>query len=119
MNYFWGNDLKLIEALVYNPNLKPSFEAIKGALIWSDERPDGLTPEGYEKLCDLWIARSLIHQGIPFTDWPLDPEYFGTVWSQARKQGFKWPGFNRLHLNKQDREYYEKSLSELSEGHGI
>jgi len=48
MSYFSGKDLELIEGLVYNPSLKPGYEALKDALIWSDERPDGLTPEGYE-----------------------------------------------------------------------
>ena len=119
MSYFWGNDLKLIEALVYNPNLEPSFDVMRDALVWNDERADGLTPEGYEKLCDLWIARSYIHRGIPFSESELDPEYFGRVWSEATKQGFKWPGFNRLHLSKQDREYYEKSLRELRESNEI
>jgi len=119
MSYFLGNDLKLIEALVYNPSLEPSFDVMRDALVWDDERPDGLSREGYEKLCDLWIVRSLIHRGISFTDWPLDPEYFGTVWSQAQKQGFKWPGFNRLHLSQKDREYYEKSLHDLRESNEI
>lgn len=43
MNYFSGNDLELIEALDYQPELEPSYEVIKDALIWEDERPSGLS----------------------------------------------------------------------------
>ncbi|MDY6781765.1 MAG: hypothetical protein SW833_04295 [Cyanobacteriota bacterium] len=119
MIYFSGNDLKLIESLVYDSSLDPSYEILKNTLIWNDERPDGLTPEGYEKLCDLWIARSFIHRKIPFSDWDIAPKYFEQVWSKAQKQGFRWPGFYRLSLNKQDREYYENSMSELRKSDAI
>ncbi len=76
---------------------------MKDALVWEDERPDGLSLHGYEKLCDLWIARSFIHRKIPFSNWKLDPEYFEKVWLEATKQGFKWLGFNRLNLSDRDR----------------
>jgi hypothetical protein len=114
MNYFSGKDLELIEALDYQPELEPSYEVIKDALIWEDERPSGLSTDGYEKLCDLWIARSFIHREIPFSNWSLDPKYFENVWSEAIKQGFKWSGFNRLILSKNDKDYYMKKRSEVS-----
>jgi hypothetical protein len=115
MSYFYGEDLKKIEALVFQPELEPSYEALKDALVWSDERPDDLSREGYEKLIDLWIARSLIHKEIPFSDWILDPEYFEKVWSQATLQGFQWPGFQRITLSEQDKKYYASQRHEYSE----
>ena len=112
MSYFQGKDLELIESLVYNPDIKPSYEFMKDCLVWEDERPDGLTPEGYEKLCDLWIIRSYIHQKIAPPDWGLDPKYFQESWLKATKHNFKWPGFFRLKLSKHDEEYYKKQRFE-------
>lgn len=108
MNYFKGKDLELIESLVYNPHSKPSYDFMKDCLIWEDERPEGLSPRGYENLCDLWIVRSYIHQGLPPSKWGLDPKYFQSLWSRAIKQDFRWSGFLRLKLSKSDREYYDK-----------
>jgi hypothetical protein len=107
MVYFSGRDLRLIESLTYEPTSEPSYDLIKDALIWDDERPHGLTPDGYEKLCDLWIARSFLHKRIPFSSWKLDPIFFENVWSEAIEQGFSWPGFNRLELSEKDKQYYE------------
>ena len=107
---FSGNDLKLIESLVYDPSLEPSYEFLKGCLVWEDERPSGLTPDAYDILCDLWIARSLLHRGLSLADHPLDPQYCEDIWQRALKQGFSWPGFNRLILNDKDKLYYESQL---------
>lgn len=112
MSYFSEQELKLIETLGYRPELEPSYDAIKNALIWEDERPNNLSPDGYEKLCDLWIARSFIHRGIPFSSYKLSPEYFEKIWLAARKQGFKWPGFYRLNLSDRDKNYYIKQINE-------
>lgn len=70
---FSGNDLALIELLDFDPKLEPGFDLIKSCLVWKDERPDGLTPEAYENLCDLWIARSFIHQRRDFSTHSIDP----------------------------------------------
>ncbi|MBP0023596.1 MAG: hypothetical protein J7540_06300 [Roseofilum sp. SID2] len=113
MSYFSGRNLELIEALVYNPTLEPSYDIMRDSLVWDDERPAGLDREGYKKLIDLWSARSFIHKGIPFSNHSLDPEYFERVWNEARGQGFQWPGFYRLHLSKRDREYYENARDEF------
>ncbi len=109
---FTGNDLRLIESLVFRPELKPGYDFIKGCLVWEDERADGLTPEGYDNLCDLWIARSFIHRGLDFSTYPLNPEYFGKVWERALQQGFSWPGYKRLTLNAEDKAYYEAALQD-------
>jgi hypothetical protein len=65
MSYLCGRDLGIIEALVYQPNLKPSYEVVKGVLTWRDEWSFELSQEGLEKIYKLWIARSYIHNGIP------------------------------------------------------
>ncbi|MGD9169432.1 MAG: hypothetical protein PVI97_05140 [Candidatus Thiodiazotropha sp.] len=112
MIYFKGRDLELIEKLEFNPDLEPSYDAIKNCLVWEDERPDGLTPEGYELLSDLWIARSFIHRGIPFSTWVLDPDYYERVWKEATEAKFKWPGFNRLELRVKENKYYLQKMKE-------
>jgi hypothetical protein len=74
ISYFDGQDLVLIQSLVYNPALDPYYDFMKDCLIWEDERCElGLTPSAYEKLCDLWIARSFIHLDRPFSSHSLDP----------------------------------------------
>ena len=116
MSYFAQYDLCLIESLVYQPELKPGFECLKECLIWEDERPNGLSPEGYEKLCDLWIARSFLHKKVPFSSWELDPNYFEQVWSMAQAQAFKWPGFYRVQLNQEDALFYELERAKAEQG---
>ena len=116
MPYFSGEARRIVEALVYDPALEPGFELIKGCLIWADERPMGLDSANYEKLCDLWVARSFVHRGVPFTSHHLAPDYFGRVWSLALADGFSWPGFRRLELSIEDRIYYEACLRECEEG---
>jgi hypothetical protein len=111
-SFFSGRDLQLIEALQYDPDLTPGFESIKSCLVWRDECPDGLTPDGYEKLSDLLVARSFIHQGRPFTSWKLAPELFGNVWSEANAANFRWPGFNRTTLSAADQEYLKACLAD-------
>jgi hypothetical protein len=115
MSYFHGKDLEIIESLIYQPELEPAFDVMRGALVWIDERPDGLSSKGYEKLIDLWIVRSCIHRGISLSDGTLDPEYFEKAWSEARAQKFSWPGFNRLKLSEEDRIYYMKELENAEE----
>lgn len=116
---FTGNDLRLIEALQYDPALKPCFDVMRDCLIWTDERPDGLTPAGYEALIDLWIARSFIHQEKEFSSHTLDPQYFEAIWKRAQAQGFNWPGFNRLTLSDEDKEFYEHEKKSAAEGQYI
>ena len=112
---FIGEDLRLIESLAYNSDLKPSYDHLKNCLVWEDERAEGLSPIGYENLCDLWIARSFIHRGMSFSEHRLDPNYFQTVWERALGQKLKWPGFARLTLCEEDKNYYEKMRMEADE----
>jgi hypothetical protein len=112
---FTGNDLRLMESLVYDANLEPSYEFLKGCLVWTDERPEGLTPAAYDKLGSLWIARSLLHRGLDFSDHPINPEYCRNLWERAIRQVSNWPGFKRLTLSEKDKRYYETKMNEASE----
>ena len=116
MSYFSEEELKLIEALTYNPELEPRYDIMKDSLIWDDEIPDKFNGDSYEKVGDLLIARSFIHRKVPFSSWRLAPTYFAEVWSNATTQGFKWPGFFRLELSDKDRKYYEQQRTDLMNG---
>jgi hypothetical protein len=107
---FTGRDLLLIKALVYNPNLEPGYESIKGCLIWDDERPNNLTSDAYSNLCSLWGARALLHRGLTLADHPLDPDYCRDIWERALAQVPEWPGFKRLTLSAKDKDYYETTM---------
>ncbi|MBP6745276.1 hypothetical protein KA344_08570 [bacterium] len=67
---FIPRDLKLIEELVLDPTLEPRFNAISAYLVWDDELPSGITPDGLDVLSSLWTARSLFHRGLTFSDHP-------------------------------------------------
>jgi hypothetical protein len=108
---FTGKDLQLMEALVYDPSLGPGYEALKGCLIWEDERPSGLSPDAYSNLCSLWGARALFHRGLTLADHPLNPEYSRDIWERALHQVPGWPGFKRITLSAKDKEYYEQNLN--------
>jgi hypothetical protein len=114
MPVFNARDLRLIEDLGYNPDLEPSFDEIKGCLVWEDERPSGLTPEGYERLCDLWIIRGYIHREVSPHQWGIDPSsgYFQDLWKQAQTEQIKWSGFRRMKLSSKDRHYLNACLRE-------
>lgn len=112
---FTNEDLKKIESLIFNAELSPSYDSIKNCLVWADERAEGLTPAGYENLCDLWIARSFIHRGLDFSAHELDPAYFRVVWEQAKSEQLKWPGFNRLELSMEDKAYYDRMRESSNE----
>ena len=106
MASFEDRDRKIIESLTYQPGLQPGFEALKGCLVWADERPDNLTPAGYDRLCDLWIARTILcHDPSRRT---LNDAHYRAAWSRAKAEGIRWPGFHRETLSETDRRYYER-----------
>ena len=107
---FAGNDLKLMKSMVYEPDLEPSYEFLKGCLIWNDERPDGLTPDGYDNLSSLWIARALLHNGLGLSDDPINPDFTRELWERAMNEVPEWPGFKRITLSYKDRQYLESML---------
>jgi hypothetical protein len=110
MSAFSEHDRKLIESLTYDPTLTPNFEALKACLVWADEQVDNLTPAGYETLCDLWVARTILFHDP--TRKTLDDDYFRSIWEEVRAQQVKWPGFHRLHLSPQERAFYEQMLKD-------
>lgn len=111
MPFFSERDRALVESLRYDEALKPSFDSIKGCLVWRDECPDNLSHEGYEKLCDLLIARAFIHENRPFSSWKLDPHYFAQIWEDAITDKIQWPGFQRLKLSEEDQAYLNEELA--------
>lgn len=133
MPYFTEQEVKAIEMLKFDPSLTPIFDPLRDCLIWKDEDPyladesplvlGGPSYEkmlatlateklsfSHEKIIDLWIARSFIHQGLPKSKWyAIEPtDYFVNTWEAAVAQRVKWPGFQRLTLSLEDREYLEK-----------
>jgi hypothetical protein len=117
---FTGNDLKIMQALVYDSACEPGYEMLKGVLVWSDERPEGLTPDAYKNLCDLWVARSFLYHGRNFADTSLlNPEYYKNQWQCGLSQVPAWPGFKRLALNEKDKAYFTACMSEQLEGSEI
>ena len=108
---FNERDLTLIESLEYDPSLKSMYCSFRMYLHWPDELPSGITPEGYDTLCDLWIARACLHHGLKLHE-SLNPEAFTNVWNKALAQGLKWPGFNRVALSDEDKEYYQQMLNQ-------
>jgi hypothetical protein len=111
---FTPQDREKLEQLVVDPECEPSYELLKSCLVWPDERAAGLTKEGYELLCDLWIVRGFIHNGVLPDKWGLDPAYFREVWQNALVDVPGWPGFKRLELSEHDREYLSKSVKEAA-----
>jgi hypothetical protein len=104
--WFSDHDLLLIEGLIYVDGLIPSYESMKDCLIWSDECPENITPQGYELLCDLWIARSFIHKGQDFSSYPLDSSFFSETWEKAIKLNLKWPGLRADRISSINQRYY-------------
>jgi hypothetical protein len=114
---FSERDRGLIEASNYDPNLKPNFNPLSSLLFWDDEWPCNISPQAHDVLNALWLARALQYYDYKLSTDLLDPQYFRSVWDKAVASGLKWPGFNRLHLSEQDRQYYLAELNcERSEG---
>jgi len=106
---FSPRDRAIIENLRYDPTLTPGFELVKSCLVWSDERPDGLSSDGYERLCDLWIARSRIHRGV-VGDRSVTSYDYQAVWNEELSGGLRWPGFRRIELSAAERSFFEEQL---------
>jgi hypothetical protein len=103
-------DRALIESLVFDPSLKPRYEMVKSCLVWADEIPTGISPEGYEYVSDLLALRGFIHRGVPTEDWGIGPAPYLRVWDDALGSGLKWIGFRRFPLSKMDRRFLNEQL---------
>lgn len=108
-------DRVVIESLELDLSLKPTFDLIKSCLIWEDERPYGISSDGYELICDLWIIRSFFHLNLPKEKWGLDPDYFYNRWNEIKELNLKWPGFERFTLTEADEAFLESKIMELTD----
>jgi hypothetical protein len=115
MPYFSACDRAVIETLQLDPNAKPTFELLKSCLIWADERPASISPDGYDKLCDLWIARSCLHRGQAIGSGSLDPVQLQRAWQEALDDKISWPGFHRLRLSPEDQAYFDACLRDVAD----
>lgn len=109
-NLFIERDLKLIESLVYDPSLKPRFNALSSFLIWEDELPINITPNGIDTLSALCVARAFLFHGLKLPD-HINAADFKQIWDNATDEGIKWPGFNRLKLSNEDSAFYREMLA--------
>lgn len=105
------SDRKLIEGQEFIPGLVPRFDALKACLIWEDELPRDITPDGYKFLCDLWVARAHLYHGNKLDEKLFNPSYYVRVWNWALEQKIQWPGFQRLVLSEENRAKYKECLS--------
>ncbi|MBP7861878.1 hypothetical protein KA183_09370 [bacterium] len=111
---FSERDKRLIDALIYDPSLKPKFNDLADYFIWLDELPSNFSIEGEDKLESLWVGRSLLHKGLTFAHHPINPEYCATMWNRALEEIPNWPGFKRLKLNEKDNELFQKCLAKVN-----
>jgi hypothetical protein len=114
---FTGRDLEMVESLVYEPDLEPGYDILRGCLAWMDEGLMApLTPAAHRNLQDLIVARSYIQEGRDFSEWTFGPDRFRRVWKRALKQGFRWPGFKRLTLTDSDKAFLELKRQNEEDG---
>lgn len=116
MPVFNNYDRALIEAIPYQPDARPNFEFMRSCLVWPDEGPDGITPDGYANLCDLWLVRSFIYRGKPESEWYLHnpaSTRLRDLWRAALEEQVKWNGFRRLELSAEDHTYYMSMLEDM------
>jgi hypothetical protein len=104
-------DRALIESLVFDPSLTPKYEMLKSCLVWADEMPVGISPDGYEYVSDLLAVRGFIHRGVPTENWGIGPAPYLRVWDDAVGSGLTWIGFRRLPLSTQDRRFLDEQIA--------
>jgi len=124
--YFSPSDRSLIESVSYDMNAAIDFDNMRDCLYWKDERPDGLTSDGYEKLLDLMIARKLIYHLPQIGKDPSqcilpgdELDNWRRRWDRALKQHVNWPGFRRIELSDSDKAFYEQCLHKNASGWGF
>jgi len=105
-------DRALVEALVFDDAADVAYNAITACLVWADEVPRGLTPDGYETVRDLLGARGFIHRGVPIEDWDRGSTDRVDLWNAALAGGLRWPGFRRIALTRDQRALLERHLAD-------
>lgn len=100
---FTENDLLLLHAVKFDPDLSPRFQDGAEALTWKDEWPPGdFSPQGVCTISDLWVARSFLHHGQEFTGTESYKEHLKSLWQRAQAMHVKWPGFQKERLTLSD-----------------
>jgi hypothetical protein len=106
--FFSPEDSDKLNALTYQSEIDPDFEMIKSVLIWNDEIPFGISQDGMEKLWNLLIARSYLHDNRAFSSHFSGGKHLETAWSESKQNIPNWPGFKRLSLSEKDRRFYDE-----------
>jgi hypothetical protein len=106
-HFFSRKDAEELNTLIFLPHLNPQFEMIKSVLTWKDEIPREISENGMDKLWNLFIARSYIHDNRPFSSHFRGGRHLEEAWSKSRNEIPDWPGFKRLSLSNEDRSFYD------------
>ncbi|PWF49021.1 hypothetical protein [Massilia glaciei] len=107
MRIFTDAEIASLNLLASDAQSRPYFDAMRWALRWHDETPQEARGESYQRLLDLVVARSFIHQGRAREHWfALTPtSYYADIWDEALARAPAWPGFKRLALTNEERAY--------------
>ncbi|MES3021174.1 MAG: hypothetical protein V4857_06265 [Pseudomonadota bacterium] len=107
MTLFTDAEIASLDRLVHDAHSRPYFDALRWALRWHDETPQQARGDGYQRLLELVVARSFIHQGRAREHWfVLAPtSRYADIWDEARARAPNWPGFKRLELSNEERAY--------------
>lgn len=111
---FSQSDRVAIGRLAYDPTATPAYDIIRSCLVWADERPVGISNDGYELVGDLWIYRGALHRGIPLQQWGVNPERFQSVWETALGDIPNWPGFRRIELSTDEHAFLVEELRKVA-----
>ena len=103
-------DRELLNSLVFDPSLKPEFNAVSACLYWDDECPETITPLGRRQLRIMWYTRAYLHTDNSFVGAGEHEQYHRAWWEQALLEVPTWPGFKRLTLSEEDRAFFTKNL---------
>jgi hypothetical protein len=99
-------DRARIEAVPFDPRATAAYNEITGALAWSDELPEGLSPAGHAYIRDLLGVRGYLHRGLPVDR---------AGWEAALASGLRWNGFRRVTLSADQRALLDRYVEDDSE----
>jgi hypothetical protein len=103
-------DRELFKSLVFDPSMKPEFNAVSACLFWDDEYPKDITSLGLRQLRILWYSRAYLHTDNSFAGAGEHEPSRRAFWEQALQEIPTWPGFKRIALSEEDRAFFTKNL---------